>query len=367
MAIHPRLRPQDSQGSLSPQQTLAISAWTEQAASSLQDLSLSDSGPAPRNDSEAQAPTPSRPSLRGTTVSLSIPLDDTPPTPSPRVKVVASKPEESRPPTVSFRRREPLRRDSLKRREALLKGKDGSRRRQRWENDRLLHNPWAEPPSSKDWEIRPTYTRHDPMPYYLAPLWDVHYAHMAESPRNGKVEEKHRVPKDLRMKLKHARAARGLLQDLEEEIRLFIRKWNEKQAFLKNEGLLDAPSDSEDEIVFVGRNGQMHDAPERRETLRQMREEMSGRDERDGEKMVFESLVEDRAAGFGRWLVHSIASYYGLHTWSVTVGEPARREAYVGFRAPVPGSRDGLVNHPTCRAEAIQPGDELPRPLYAQV
>jgi hypothetical protein len=32
------------------------------------------------------------------------------------------------------KRKEPLRRDSLKRREALLKGKEGSRRRQRWEN-----------------------------------------------------------------------------------------------------------------------------------------------------------------------------------------------------------------------------------------
>ena len=32
-----------------------------------------------------------------------------------------------------------------------------------------------------------------------------------------------------------------------------------------------------------------------------------------------------------RWLVHSIASYYGLHTWSITVGDPARREAYVGI------------------------------------
>jgi hypothetical protein len=31
-------------------------------------------------------------------------------------------------------RKEPLRRDSMKRREALLKGKEGSRRRQRWEN-----------------------------------------------------------------------------------------------------------------------------------------------------------------------------------------------------------------------------------------
>lgn len=129
MAIHPRLRPQGSQGSLSPQQTLAISAWTEQAASSLQDLSLSDATP----NSSSQSPTPARSTLRGSTVSLSIPLDDQPPTPSPRVKVV-SQAEETRPPTVSFRRREPLRRDSLKRREALLKGKDGSRRRQRWEN-----------------------------------------------------------------------------------------------------------------------------------------------------------------------------------------------------------------------------------------
>ncbi|KAK5788658.1 hypothetical protein VI817_009616 [Penicillium citrinum] len=191
---------------------------------------------------------------------------------------------------------------------------------------------------------------------------------MPQPKKNGPGEEKHRVPKDLRLKLKHARAARGMLQDLEDEIRLFINKWNERQTLLRDDGLQDAPSDSEDEIVFVGRNGQMHDSPERQEALQRLRKEMSTHDERDGEKMVLESLVDDRSAGFGRWLVHSIASYYGLHTWSVTVGEPARREAYVGFRPPVPGSRAGLVNHPTCRAEdEIQLGDELPRPLYAQV
>ncbi|KAF3386492.1 hypothetical protein F1880_000087 [Penicillium rolfsii] len=368
MAIHPRLRPDaSSQGSLSPQQTLAISAWTEQAAASLQDLTLSESTTTNRAD---PAGTASHCGLRGTTVSLTIPIDDQIPTVPSQGKVVTS--GESRPPTVSFRRREPLSRDSLKRREALLKGKDGSRRRQRWENDRLLHNPWAEPPSPHDWTIQPTYPRHDPMPYYLAPLWDVHYAKMADhhsARKNAQTPMKHRVPKDLRLKLKHARAARGMLQDLEDDIRLFIRQWNDKQIFLASEGLADAPEieteDSEDEIVFVGRNGQMHDAPERKQKLQQMREQMNLHHERDGEKMVFESLVEDRAAGFGRWLVHSIASYYGLHTWSVTVGEPARREAYVGFRPPVPGSRAGLV---TCRAEElIKPGEELPQPLYALV
>ncbi|KAJ5144885.1 hypothetical protein N7448_002277 [Penicillium atrosanguineum] len=362
MAIHPQLRPQNAPGTLSPQQAVAISAWTEQASASLENLTLSESR------LEGTPSRPSRSGLQGASVPISIPLDDEPPVTPSRVKIASA---ETRPPTVSFRRREPLQLDSSKSREAVLKGKDGSRRRQRWENDRLLHNPWAEPPSSKDWDILPTYPRHDPMPYYLAPLWDVHYSKMADhAPKT--VVDKHRVPRELRTKLKHARAARGMLQDLEDEIRLFIRKWNEKQLFLRSEGLQDAPEsssdDSEDEIVFVGRNGQMHDSPERKQKLQQLREEMSLHHERDGEKMVFESLVEDRSAGFGRWLVHSIASYYGLHTWSVTVGDPARREAYVGFRPPAPGSRAGLITHPACRAEElIKPGDELPQPLYALV
>ncbi|KAJ5838336.1 uncharacterized protein N7525_003524 [Penicillium rubens] len=391
MAIHPRLRPEGSQGHLSPQQALAISAWTEQhAAASLQDMTLSDSAPAERTPS---TPTPTRSGLRGATVSLSIPLDEEA-IPSQRVKV------ESRPPTVNFRRREPLRRDGLKTREALLKGKDGSRRRQRWENgrgecrlvpswlwrrfgrqmltrhqDRLLHNPWAEPPSSKDWDVQPTYPRHDPMPYYLAPLWDVHYSRVADHQSAVKAaeraNEKHHIPKELRLKLKHARAAHGMLRDLEDEVRTFIQKWNERELLLEKEGLRDAPDnsasdDSEDEIVFVGRNGQMHDSPERKERLRLLRKEISSHSERDGEKMVLETLSDDRSAGFGRWLVHSIASYYGLHTWSVTVED--RREAYVGIRPPVAGSRAGLVSQPACHSEAlIKPGDELPRPLYAQV
>ncbi|KAJ5659201.1 hypothetical protein N7507_005652 [Penicillium longicatenatum] len=370
MAIHPRLRPQASQGNLSPQQTMAISSWTEQASASLENLSLSESRPA----NGAAETTPTRSGLRGTTVSLSIPLDDEPPaSPSPQAKEANPTAEIRSTPTVSFRRRESVRKDSMKRREALLKGKDGSRRRQRWENDRLLNNPWAEPPAPHDWVIEPTYTRHDPMPYYLAPLWEVHYARMADHQSARKhaaktASLKHRVPKELRSKLKHARAARGMLQDLEDDIRLFIQKWNEKQHYLQSEGLQDAPEDdSEDEIVFVGRNGQMHDSPERKQKLEQMRQELSLHHERDGEKMVFESLVDDRGAAFGRWLVHSIASYYGLYTWSVTVDSPARREAYVGVRPPGPSSRAGLITHPACQSELIQPGEELPQPLYAQV
>ena len=51
--------------------------------------------------------------IRGTSVRLSVPLDSKPTSAPPRKLV---------------------RRDSLDRREALLKGKEGSRQRRRWEN-----------------------------------------------------------------------------------------------------------------------------------------------------------------------------------------------------------------------------------------
>lgn len=146
------------------------------------------------------------------------------------------------------------------------------------------------------------------MPYYLAPLWEVHYSHLDQR-GGGKIQrtEKHQIPKELRRRLKHARAARGMLQNIEEDIRTFIHQWNQKQLLLRQEGLQDAPQsgdedekeDSDDEVVFVGRGGQMHDSPTRKTRFREIREAMSTHNERDGEKMVFESSVEDRAAGFG--------------------------------------------------------------------
>lgn len=52
-----------------------------------------------------------------------------------------------------------------------------------------------------------------------------------------------------------------------------------------------------------------------------------------------------------RWLVHSIATYYDLNTWSVTKGHPARREAYVGLKSGRPATPTGT----------------LPRPLWGMV
>ena len=165
--------------------------------------------------------------------------------------------------------------------------------------DRLLNNPWAQPPLPSDWEVHPTYRKH-PVPYYLAPLWDVHVAaekKTAEATSKTKQAKEAtaesqagKVPKELREKLKKAKAARGLLQALEEEVRKFIKTWEEKKHSTKPVTEEDVMSlDSEDEeIVFVGRNGQMHEIPS-----------PPNPDILKDDKLVFDSAADDHGANFG--------------------------------------------------------------------
>ncbi len=95
-------------------QPIDIEAWTEQATAAMGSVTISTSAPV----------------VQGTSVAFDIPLDelDAPARPAPATTTQVH--------TV-YKRKEPVRRDSLKRREALLKGKEGSRRRQRWENGML--------------------------------------------------------------------------------------------------------------------------------------------------------------------------------------------------------------------------------------
>jgi hypothetical protein len=88
-----------------------VEAWTRETILSIQDLHLSPS--------------------RGSNAALSIPLDAA-------VPPNEGKESASTLHTAYVPRRELSRRDSLKRREALLKGKEGSRRRQKWENGTAL-------------------------------------------------------------------------------------------------------------------------------------------------------------------------------------------------------------------------------------
>lgn len=97
-----------------PPHPIDIEAWTEQATVALSSVTIS----APADVAQ------------GATVTLAIPLDEHDAHARPALAAAAKE-------GGYYRRKEPLRRDSMKRREALLKGKEGSRRRQRWENGTL--------------------------------------------------------------------------------------------------------------------------------------------------------------------------------------------------------------------------------------
>jgi hypothetical protein len=102
MAIYSAVPPPEQATPHTSLQAADIEAWTVQALESLQ----------------------VSPRAVGTGVPLIIPLDE------PRIRdreyVSAS--------TKTYKRRDAAVRDSQKKREILLKGKEGSRRRQRWEN-----------------------------------------------------------------------------------------------------------------------------------------------------------------------------------------------------------------------------------------
>jgi hypothetical protein len=157
-----------------------------------------------------------------------------------------------------------------------------------------------QPPLPSDWEVHPTYPVHS-VPYYLAPLWDAGVRHRAEEAAAAKKaralckagnsgiaigahgEGKGRVPQDLRMRLKKSKGARTLLQELEEEVRKFVKEWK------KRAGPGAGQVDSEDEeIVFVGRNGRMSD--EQRKCVEE---------ELEREKCIYDALVEDTGGSFG--------------------------------------------------------------------
>jgi hypothetical protein len=97
-------------------QPIDIEAWTEQATAAMSSVTISAPGEI----------------VRATSVTLAIPLDDDALATGGPVQLVgaAAAAKEG----GLYKRKAPLRRDSMNRREALLKGKEGSRQRRRWEN-----------------------------------------------------------------------------------------------------------------------------------------------------------------------------------------------------------------------------------------
>lgn len=240
-------------------------------------------------------------------------------------------------------RRPPVRRNSVTRREQMLKGNEGSRHRRRWENDHLLNVPNVQPPQPSDWQIRPTHpvvTVH----YELAKYWDkglrerveerkaAFATHRKTAPVSvGARAEAGRVPRDLRVTAKKTPAVKSWLRVLEEPVRQFlVDKGLVAKPTSEEEEAHETSSSEDDEIVFVGRNGAMLDGRAFKKAVRQSRDGEAKRPAETG--MVLDSLGDDETGAFKRWLTHSISDYYGLDSKSVTLGSPARRVVYVGVK-----------------------------------
>jgi hypothetical protein len=104
-----------------------------------------------------------------------------------------------------------------------------------------------------------------------------------------------KVPRELRETLKRAKGAKGLLQGLEEEVRGFLETWEEKERKreMGESERKEEYDSSDEEIVFIGRNGPMRErAPRPRKTKEEEPEFRM-------DKLVCDGPVDDRGATFG--------------------------------------------------------------------
>lgn len=390
MASSPRPATRSPATPASARPIIDIQAWTTEVEQTTQSLSAAHLSPPPVTPSRSSRPSPS--------VRIAIPLDLEDPSSTPDTALPSSSRTHHSPSTPRSHHRvhnqsTPVNRASLKRRESLLKGKEGSRARRRWENDRLLSNPHAVPPSDADWDIAPGAVR-ETFPYFLAPVWDAELRLAREArelrARDGDGDEQDRVgvSRLVRRRIKRSRAAKGLLEDLEGRVREFIVDWErgvgDDDGEKGSQEEEEQDDGDEEELVFVGRDAIAADAAAAAARNRDRHVHDSAEPDPASEhtprreKLVFDSPVEDHGAAFGyvlspfshchlwsnytdqtadvkqpnsRWLVHSIATYYGLDTYSVTTGDPARREAYVAVKTP----------------DKIPSPIEMPRPLWGLV
>ncbi|XXG94872.1 hypothetical protein Hte_001131 [Hypoxylon texense] len=299
------------------------------------------------------------PLARGTGAPLSIPLDEhttTTTTKKPSSVTVQDPRSKSAATAAIAPPPRPLsRRDSQRRREALLKGKEGSRQRRRWENDRLLHVPNAQPPEPSDWAPGALHPVHH-VPYQVAAAWDLRVraeveARRAQAARRQQAQARTlgdahvagRVPRELFQRAKKTPAVRTWVRSLEEPVRQYLVR----QEVAKEPALLtDSEGEGEvedEEIVFVGRNGA---------TMRDGWKKARRQKTEDEEGMVFgagpDGGNDDADSAFRRWITHSISDYYGLHSHSILMGNPKRKVVYVQMK--------------TGHAPPVR--SDLPRPLW---
>jgi len=201
------------------------------------------------------------------------------------------------------------------------------------------------------------------VPYFLAPLWDAEFKatsaakakHEGATRQLGKTRDPRsqgsareqaaaRVPAEIKARLQKSRGARGLLMDLEEEVREFIEGLVARHGVHadddEDEHAIESSED--EEIVFVGRDGAMRDGRSRRKEKRDS--------EAMREKLVFHSLVEDHGAAFG----YGIASTTVVVLWTVLTLVPGAGLSILSRHTM--GSTLGLSLLATLRGERLMSG-----------
>ncbi|KAK6954044.1 hypothetical protein Daesc_004006 [Daldinia eschscholtzii] len=269
------------------------------------------------------------PVARGTGAPLSIPLDEQE---STRKASVTIQDPRSKSTAITPPPRPLSRRDSQRKREALLKGKEGSRQRRRWENDHLMHVPNAQPPQPFDWEPRPLYPVNH-VPYQIAVVWDKRVRDEVETKKAIAAHRKQmqtrtlgdahvagRVPRELFQRAKKIPAVKTWVRSLEEPVRRYLVE----QELAKEPAASESEDTDDEEIVFVGRDGSMRDG------WKKAKRETKGKTEEEG--MIFDALGNDADSAFRRWITHSISDYYGLNSRSVFMGNPKRKVVYVQMK-----------------------------------
>ncbi|KAK4200968.1 R3H-associated N-terminal domain-containing protein [Triangularia verruculosa] len=287
---------------------------------------------------------------RGTSNSLAIPIDNHD-TPSTTLKLRFD-PSTATGQSIIPPRRPPSRRDSMKKRDALIKGNPGSRQRRRWENDHLLGVPNAQPPLPSDYQVQPTYKVLGTVPYQLAGYWDRGLKELVEAKKRPKQERPGQgrlgyIPQNFRATAKRTPAVGRWLRVLEEPVRRFVVERGlavseeEKVRRQQEEAVESDETDPEDEeIVFVGRGGNKvregKPPAEEPTPIKNATRRVGGEQERG---MVLDTAGDDEVGGaFKRWLTHSISDYYGLDSKSVLVqeqGSKCRKVIFVGVKKQV--------------------------------
>ncbi|ODQ51503.1 hypothetical protein SAICODRAFT_31181 [Saitoella complicata NRRL Y-17804] len=207
-------------------------------------------------------------------------------------------------------------RSTLRRRELLLQGKEGSRARRRFENSLLLNNPWATPPSRQDWVPTPDSSRR-----FRRVEWSLveRMEALNVGSKGGKNREQVRsgvegVTKGLKARVKKAHVPTDLIRSIEAELRKLL-----EFTTCPN---LDKPSPPvpttvEEEILFT---------PRRKSTTSPSLSTTPSPNSTTPPTPPIElefplANIPEPEASYHRWILHQICTYYNVKSWSKDVGK----------------------------------------------